>query len=116
MDMKKFTAIVLSMIILSGCGSQKLDLKVGETVEFTGRQSDAPWQHMIDIQREYPYINYIDFEGGDQRVVYTKDSVLCQGEVSFKGTVVGIKGESKNPDSDDVYTDKQITADEFECI
>ncbi len=115
--MKKFAVIVLSMIILTGCfGPQKLDLKVGETVEFTGKQSETPWQHMVDIKEEYPYINYIDFEGGDQRVVYTKDLIICSDQVSFKGTVVGISGESKNPDSDEVYIDQQITADEFSCI
>ena len=114
--MRKFLALILSIIILAGCGVQKLDLKVGETVEFTGKQSETPWQHMIDIKEEYPYINYIDFEGGDQRVVYTKDFLMCPEGVSFKGTVVGIKGESKNPDSDEVYVDQQIAADEFNCI
>lgn len=115
--MKKISIIILSIFILTGCfGPQRLDLKVGETVEFEGEQSEAPWQHMIEIREEYPYINYIDFEGGDQRVVYTKDLIICQGNVSFKGTVVGISGESKNPASDEVYTDLQITADEFTCI
>ena len=114
--MKKYLAIILSIIILTACGPQRLDLKVGETVEFRGKQSDVPWQHMIDIKEEHPYINYIDFEGGDQRVVYTKNLIICQGEVSFKGTVVEIVGESKNPASDEVYTDLQITADEISCI
>ena len=115
--MKKYFPFLLALLLLTGCfGPQKLDLKVGETVEFTGKQSNTPWQHMIDIKEEYPYINYIDFEGGDQRVVYTNELLMCPDNVKFKGTVVEITGESKNPDSDEVYTDLQITADEFECI
>lgn len=115
--MKKFIALLLSMIILTACGGvQKLELTVGETVEFTGKQSNTPWQHMIDIKEEYPYINYIDFEGGDQRVVYTKDLIICQGDVSFKGTVIEIFGKSKDPNSDEAFSDKQITADEFSCV
>jgi len=115
--MKKVTVVFLSMILLTGCfGPQRLDLKVGETVEFTGSQSDTPWQHMVQIKEEYPYINYIDFDGGDQRVVYSKELVMCPDQVSFKGNVIEIFGESKNPDSDEPYTDLQITADEFTCI
>jgi len=115
--MKKYFAIALSIVVLTGCfGPQRLDLKVGETVELTGKLSDIPWQHMIEIREAYPYINYIDFEGGDQRVVYTKDLIRCSNNVKFKGTVVEIVGESKNPDSNEVYVDQQITADEFECV
>lgn len=114
--MKKYLIIFCSIIILTACGPQKLKLQEGETVEFIGKQTDTPWQHMIDIKENYPYINYIDFEGGDQRVVYTKDLLSCPDQVKFKGTVVEITGESKNPASDEVYTDLQIQADEFECI
>lgn len=114
--MKKFSILFLSIIFLVGCGIQRLDLEEGQQVELIGSRSETPWQHMVDIKADYPYINYIDFEGGDQRVVYTKQLLICPEKVSFKGTVIKIEGESKNPDSDEVYTDLQIQSDEFECL
>jgi len=119
--MKKLIAIpIISVFLFSSCAcepvpNEKLQLKVGETIELSGTLSETPWQHMINIQEAYPYIAYVDFEDGDQLVVYTKNLPVCYGEVKFKGTVIEIEGESKNPDSDEKYTEIQITADELTC-
>jgi hypothetical protein len=119
--MKRLIAIsVISILLFSSCSSQpvpneKKQLKVGETVELTGKLSNQPWQHMIDIREDYPYISYVDFDDGDQLVVYTKDLPMCNGEFSFKGTVIQIEGESKRPDSDEKFTEIQIIADETSC-
>ncbi len=119
--MKRLIAIpVISILLFSSCScepvpNEKKQLKVGQTVELTGKLSNQPWQHMIDIHEDYPYISYVDFEDGDQLVVYTKDLPMCNGEFSFKGTVIQIEGESKRPDSDEKFTEVQITADETTC-
>lgn len=109
--MRKLIATsVISILFLSACSgkpvpNEKLQLKVGETVELTGKLSNQPWQHMIDIHPEYPYIAYVDFDDGDQLVVYTKELAECNGEFGFKGTVIQIEGESEI----------QVLADETTC-
>ncbi len=116
-------ALILSIItplIFAGCSgepvpNEKLNLEVGETVELSGKLSDRAWQHMIDIKPDYPYIAYVDFENGDQLVVYTKTLPVCNGKFGLKGTVIEIEGESKRPGSDEKFTEIQITADEITC-
>jgi len=119
--MKKLLILaVISTMAFTSCScepvpNEKLQLDVGESVELTGTLSDQPWQHMIDMRPEYPYISYVDFEDGDQLVVYTKQLAVCNGEFGFKGKVIEIQGESKNPNSDEKYTEIQVLADEITC-
>lgn len=119
--MKKLLIIpVISIMAFTSCScepvpNEKLQLTIGEPIEITGTLSDQPWQHMIDIREDYPYIAYVDFEDGDQLVVYTKQLAICDGEFGVKGTVIEIEGESKNPNSDEKYTEVQIIADEITC-
>lgn len=117
---KSLLLLIISLLVFAGCSgepvpNEKLNLEVGETVELSGKLSDRAWQHMIDIKPDYPYIAYVDFDNGDQLVVYTKTLPVCTGEFGFKGTVIQIEGESKRPDSDEKFTEIQITADEITC-
>ncbi|MFC1809951.1 hypothetical protein ACFLZH_00460 [Patescibacteria group bacterium] len=119
--MKKIAfVLIISALLFTSCSCEpvpnaKLQLTVGEPVELVGALSDQPWQHMIDIREDYPYIAYIDFEDGDQLVVYTKVLLVCPGEVSLKGTVIEIEGQSKRPGSEEKFVEVQITADEVLC-
>ena len=119
--MKKIAILlIISALLFTSCSCEpvpnaKLQLVVGEPVELVGTLSDQPWQHMIDIREEHPYIAYIDFEDGDQLVVYTKVLLVCPGEVGLKGTVIEIEGESKRPDSEEKFVEVQIIADEVTC-
>ncbi len=119
--MKKLLLLpAILVLVLSGCSgepvpNEKLNLEAGETVELSGKLSDQVWQHMIDIKPDYPYIAYVDFDNGDQLVVYTKTLPVCNGEFGFKGTVIETEGESKRPDSDEKFTEIQISADEITC-
>lgn len=114
--------LILSFMLLTATGcnppakqeNPDQSTYVSRTVTLTGKISDRPEQHMIDIQESYPYMDYFDTESR-QYVVYSKEKINCTEEVTIKGKTIEIEGTSKKPGSDEVYTEEQIIAESFEC-
>jgi len=88
--------------------------EVEENINLTGKISVRPEQHMIDVPQGYPYSDYFDTDK-IQYVIYSKEKINCSGEFTLKGSMIEIEGGSKRPGSDEVYTEKQILVDSYEC-
>ncbi len=88
----------------------------GKKVELAGRVSDTPWQHLVGNPDGFPYSCYFDVDRF-QIVVYAKRPIACSGVLVVRGTVVEIRGSSKQPGSkaDESYVEYHLTADEWEC-
>ena len=120
--MKSFYGIVVLVLTLVIFGYAFLlegpssELKNGEEIVLTGMISDTPWQHMISMPESHPVANYFDFNDGDQVVIYTRVPVNCEGELEIRGDVIKVEGESKKPDSDELYSELQIKVDEMKCL
>jgi hypothetical protein len=96
--------------------------RINNKVAFEGVISEIPWQHMIKYEDPYNNINYVDIKSKEgkkpiQIVVYTKTEAPGSGsKINFSGTVRKITGKSKRPGSDQVVTEIQVDADDFEVI
>ena len=89
---------------------------VGKDITLVGKISDTPWQHLIDISKEYRNIYYLDYESGEQLVFYTKIPIECKEKIKIIGKVIRVVGKSKRPDSDATFIEFQIVADTWECL
>jgi len=96
--------------------SFELEENIGKDIVLLGKLSNTPWQHMIDSSQKYENIYYLDLEGGDQIVFYSKTPVDCKDQIKLKGKVIRVVGKSKRPGSDVTYIEYQIVAEEWECI
>jgi hypothetical protein len=96
--------------------SIEFEENIGKEIILKGKLSDTPWQHMIDTSQKYENIYYLDLEGGDQIVFYSRNPVECKDEIMIKGKVIRVVGKSKKPGSDITYIEYQIVAEEWECI
>lgn len=86
-----------------------------QRVALTGKISDTPWQHMINIPETHPYADYLDFDD-DQMVIYSQRMIDCSGEIKVMGAYIEIEGPSKRPGSNDVYKELQFLVDDFKCL
>jgi hypothetical protein len=109
------TAAVYFYIIDKVAQEKSYNESESEIITLTGRISQTPWQHMINIPSSHPFADYMDFDD-DQMVVYSKEPIDCPGEVRVEGKYIEIEGTSKRPGSEEVYTELQILVDEFECV
>ena len=89
---------------------------IGKEILLKGKLSNTPWQHMIDASLKHKNIYYLDLEGGDQIVFYSKTPIDCKNAIRLKGKVIRVVGKSKKPGSDVTYVEYQIVAEEWECI
>jgi hypothetical protein len=123
--MMKFCIILITVfVVISGCsgnkkyeyleGTSELGGCIGKRIVLEGTISPMPWQHMINNNQGYPYIEYFDV-GEDQLVVYSKEKIDCGGLLRVEGRVIQIEGKSKRPGSDEVYREIQIEVDGWEC-
>ncbi len=115
--------LILLPILLMSCSSKEIKMEnnprfltdyVGKMVQIEGKVSDMPWQHMIDMREDYPYMIYLDWEH-DQTVVYSREPVKCQGALTVQGQVIRLEGQSKRPGSQTHYSELQILADRIIC-
>ncbi len=96
--------------------SIEFEKNIGKEITLKGKISDTPWQHLIDTSHEYDHIYYLDLDGGDQIVFYSKEAVICPKEIKIQGKVIRVVGKSKKPGSDATYIEYQIVAEKWECI
>jgi hypothetical protein len=117
--------ILLSLFLFACVGSSmyvRLDSTVGlqnytgKRVELSGRISATPWQHLMVTPESFRYSCYFDVSG-DQIVIYTKQELICSGELSVRGTVVKAQGPPKKAGSkaDESWVEYQIEVDDWEC-
>ncbi|HEB32437.1 MAG TPA: hypothetical protein ENI15_16450 [Spirochaetes bacterium] len=122
--MKHSVMLIIVLVLFSGCagkkkyeyleGTSQLTGYIGKRIVLEGRISTMPWQHMIDDNPDYRYMEYFDV-GEDQLVIYSKEKIDCGGLVRLEGSVIQIEGKSKRPGSDEVYREMQITVEGWEC-
>ncbi|MHA2309046.1 MAG: hypothetical protein ACXABJ_07200, partial [Candidatus Heimdallarchaeaceae archaeon] len=74
------------------------------------------WQHIIDVSHHHENIYYLDLDGGDQIVFYSKEPVACTSMIKIEGKVIKVVGKSKRPGSDTTFIEYQIIAEKWECI
>ena len=110
--MPKYLSFIFALLLLSACSVDKPN---EYETELTGTISDQPWQHMVDVHLSHPNLYYLDLEGGDQLVIYTKEPVSCTN-VKVRGQPVMIQGTSKKPGSEEIYREKQILVEKFDCL
>jgi hypothetical protein len=113
------------IVFISGCtgmknddtskGAPDSDSNIGKKIILEGKISDTPWQHMINYNDVYPYVDYFDVDG-DQLVIYSKEKMDCPGVVRIEGRAIQIKGKSKRPGSEKIYSETQVLVDSWECV
>ncbi|MCG3226653.1 MAG: hypothetical protein H7645_07025 [Candidatus Heimdallarchaeota archaeon] len=96
--------------------SVEFEKYLGKEITLKGRISETPWQHMIDTSHNFDHIYYLDLEGGDQIVFYSKEPVVCSSSIKIEGKVIRVVGESKRPGSDTTFIEYQIVAEKWECL
>lgn len=88
---------------------------VGKKVKLAGTIAENPYQHLIQFDPEYPHINYINLENGDQIVVYSSKPLeqIPNKMLKIKGTVIEVIGSSKRPNAPQLndYKEYQIRID-----
>ncbi|MBD3230117.1 MAG: hypothetical protein GF329_18205 [Candidatus Lokiarchaeota archaeon] len=95
---------------------------INKKIKFKGKISEIPWQHLININKPYENINYVDIMAKESKkpsqiVVYTKEEAPGPGSrIIFYGTVKKTSGKSKRPGSDKTTSEIQINAEKFKVI
>ena len=91
---------------------------VGKIVKVKGNIAKAIWQHLISPTKEYPYSEYFDLDENHQIVVYSKNTIECEGELELIGELIKLKGDSKDPRRkihDDIYFEYQLRVETWKC-
>ena len=96
--------------------SVEFEEHLGKEITLKGKISETPWQHMIDTSHNFENIYYLDLEGGDQIVFYSKEPVICSSVIRIEGKVIRVIGKSKRPGSDTTFIEYQIVAEKWECL
>ena len=91
---------------------------VGKKVRIVGKIATEVWQHLIMIIDSHPHMNYFDIEDSHQIVIYTKDSLSCEGKIEVIGKLIEAEGRHKNPKSkiNDKYSEYQLIVESWESI
>ena len=91
---------------------------VEKTVKVIGKLAKEIWQHLTQFVDSHPYLNYFDLEDECQFVIYTKDSITCEGKMEIIGKLIKVERKRKNPRSKihDEYFEYQLLVDSWKCL
>ena len=91
---------------------------VGQKVKIIGKIAKEIWQHLTAFFDSFPYMNYFDLDDGYQIVIYSNDSISCEGKVEIIGELIKVEGSRNNPRSkiNDEYFEYQLLVDSWKCI
>ncbi len=90
----------------------------GEIVNIIGKIAKEIWQHLTVFFDSHPYLNYFNLNDGYQIVIYSKDSISCEGTLEINGKLIKTEGRRKNPRSkiNDEYFEYQLLVDSWKCL
>ena len=91
---------------------------VEKTVKIIGTIAKAIWQHLTQFVHSHPYLNYFDLEDEYQIVIYSKDSMSCEGKIEIIGKLIKLESTRKNPRSkiNEEYFEYQMLVDSWKYI
>lgn len=110
--MKKLALLLLSVFLLTACGSS--ELKIGQLIDSTATITRNTYEHPIDPPPGYPYAAYARLNG-EETVLYSKEAIKCQlgQSIKFSGRVREVKGAPEGSDKE--ISESHVALQEFEC-
>jgi hypothetical protein len=98
--------------------SINLGKNVGKMVTIKGHVSNIMWQHLMAYNKAYPHNSYFEIPDNNQIVLYSKNPLPNDRELTVTGKVIEVRGSSKRPGEreskvDDTYVEYHLLVDSW---
>lgn len=95
-----------------------LEKNVGNKITVHGKIAVVFWQHMTKRIDTHPNMIYFDLEDDYQIIAYSKNEIVCKGQIEITGNVIELKSDYNNPNVKihDRFSEYHVIVDSWRCI